>query len=156
MNHLACHTVYHTQVDTITRWDDRSGDDLLRGKRGAQCKNVIPGTIVSLVALEIVRQDPFHAAVGRLRHGSMYVVCTLLPPPSRSLDKISLQKCPGGVGGGLSCVLQMQQIVYSRCRHTRGNPFRTAVPFWGLTTQIMSSLSPERDCGVLEPGGLFL
>ena len=27
------------------------------------------------------------------------------------------------------------------------NPFRTAVPFWGQTNQISSSLSPKRDCG---------
>ena len=27
------------------------------------------------------------------------------------------------------------------------NPFRTAVPFWGQTTQSSSSLSPKRDCG---------
>ena len=27
------------------------------------------------------------------------------------------------------------------------NPFRTAVPFWGQTTQIPSKLSPKRDCG---------
>ena len=27
------------------------------------------------------------------------------------------------------------------------NPFRTAVPFRGQTTQISSSLSPKRDCG---------
>ena len=27
------------------------------------------------------------------------------------------------------------------------NPFRTAVPFWGQTSQIPSSLSPKRDCG---------
>ena len=27
------------------------------------------------------------------------------------------------------------------------NPFRTAVPFWGQTTQCLSSLSPKRDCG---------
>ena len=27
------------------------------------------------------------------------------------------------------------------------NPFRTAVPFWGQTTQISGSLSPKRDCG---------
>ena len=27
------------------------------------------------------------------------------------------------------------------------NPFRTAVPFWGQTSQIFSSLSPKRDCG---------
>ena len=27
------------------------------------------------------------------------------------------------------------------------NPFSTAVPFQGQTTQISSSLSPERDCG---------
>ena len=27
------------------------------------------------------------------------------------------------------------------------NPVRTAVPFWGQTTQILSSSSPKRDCG---------
>ena len=27
------------------------------------------------------------------------------------------------------------------------NPFRTAIPFWGQTTLISSSLSPKRDCG---------
>ena len=27
------------------------------------------------------------------------------------------------------------------------NPFRTAVPFWGQTSQILCSLSPKRDCG---------
>ena len=27
------------------------------------------------------------------------------------------------------------------------NPFRTAVPFWGHTSQISSILSPKRDCG---------
>ena len=27
------------------------------------------------------------------------------------------------------------------------NPFRTADPFWGQTSQISSSLSPKRDCG---------
>ena len=27
------------------------------------------------------------------------------------------------------------------------NPFRTAVPFWGQSTQSSSSLSPKRDCG---------
>ena len=27
------------------------------------------------------------------------------------------------------------------------NPFRTAVPFWGQTSQILSSLSPKWDCG---------
>ena len=27
------------------------------------------------------------------------------------------------------------------------NPFRTAVPFWGQTTQISSSVSPKRDSG---------
>ena len=27
------------------------------------------------------------------------------------------------------------------------NPFRTAVPFWGQTTQLLSNLSPKRDCG---------
>ena len=28
-----------------------------------------------------------------------------------------------------------------------GKPFRTAVPLWGQTTLISSSLSPKRDCG---------
>ena len=27
------------------------------------------------------------------------------------------------------------------------NPFRTAVSFWGQSTQISSRLSPNRDCG---------
>ena len=27
------------------------------------------------------------------------------------------------------------------------NPFRTAVPLWGQTSQISSTLSPKRDCG---------
>ena len=27
--------------------------------------------------------------------------------------------------------------------------FRTAVPFWGQPTQMMSSLSPNRDCGTV-------
>ena len=27
------------------------------------------------------------------------------------------------------------------------NPFTTAVPFWGQTAQILSSVSPKRDCG---------
>ena len=27
------------------------------------------------------------------------------------------------------------------------NPLRTAVPFWGQTSQIIGSLSPKRDCG---------
>ena len=29
----------------------------------------------------------------------------------------------------------------------RVNPFRAAVPFWGQTSHISSSLSPKRDCG---------
>ena len=32
-------------------------------------------------------------------------------------------------------------------RAKRVNPFRTAVPFWGQTTLILSKLSPKRDCG---------
>ena len=28
------------------------------------------------------------------------------------------------------------------------NPFRTEVPFWGHTIQILSSLSPKRDCSL--------
>ena len=31
--------------------------------------------------------------------------------------------------------------------HSLINPFRTAVPFWGQTTQILSNLSPKWDCG---------
>ena len=27
------------------------------------------------------------------------------------------------------------------------HPFRTAVPFWGQTSQSSSSLSPRQDCG---------
>ena len=37
-------------------------------------------------------------------------------------------------------------------------PFRTAVPFWGQTTQISSSLSPKRDCcstGLCSVGELY-
>ena len=30
---------------------------------------------------------------------------------------------------------------------TAVNPFRTAVPFWGQTTQISSSFDPKQDCG---------
>ena len=30
-------------------------------------------------------------------------------------------------------------------------PFRSAVPFWGQTTQISSVLSPERDCSPINP-----
>ena len=38
----------------------------------------------------------------------------------------------------------------------RVNPFRTAVPFWGQTTQISSSLSPKRDSGSKRVNTLFL
>ena len=31
--------------------------------------------------------------------------------------------------------------------NTRCVNFRTAVPFWGQATQMLSSLSPKRDCG---------
>ena len=34
-----------------------------------------------------------------------------------------------------------------RRRQALVNPFRTAVPVWGQTTQTSSSLSPKRDCG---------
>ena len=45
--------------------------------------------------------------------------------------------------------LKSRTTVSSCNTHHTGtsNPFRTAVPFWGQTTQFMSSLSPERDCG---------
>ena len=35
--------------------------------------------------------------------------------------------------------------MYIRCLTT--NPFGAAVPFWGRTSQILSSRSPKRDCG---------
>ena len=38
----------------------------------------------------------------------------------------------------------------------RLNPVRTAVPFWGQTTQIISDLSPKRDCGPQRLIGLTL
>ena len=43
-------------------------------------------------------------------------------------------------------------MLLSQCTRTRTftrylNPFRTAVLFWGQTTQISSRLSPKRDCG---------
>ena len=36
------------------------------------------------------------------------------------------------------------------------NPFSTAVPFWGQTSQIRSNLSPKRDCGTkrVNDGGI--
>ena len=33
------------------------------------------------------------------------------------------------------------------CSHIIFDPFRAAVPFWGQTTNSLSSLSPKRDCG---------
>ena len=33
------------------------------------------------------------------------------------------------------------------CPALQLNPFRTAVPFWGQTSQISSSFVPKRDCG---------
>ena len=37
--------------------------------------------------------------------------------------------------------------VMCRARYLCLERFRTAVPFWGQTTQIRGSLSPKRDCG---------
>ena len=34
-----------------------------------------------------------------------------------------------------------------RCTESYINDFRSAVPFWGQTSQISSSLFPKRDCG---------
>ena len=34
-----------------------------------------------------------------------------------------------------------------KCRYITINPLRTAVPFWGQSNQISSTLSPNRDCG---------
>ena len=52
---------------------------------------------------------------------------------------------------------------HASAKHTsktrsRLDPFRTAVPFWGQTTQISSSLSPKRGCGSKEVNstGVFL
>ena len=58
--------------------------------------------------------------------------------------------------------------VYVRCwRHSKVglpverstmrwlNPFRTAVPFWGQTSQIPCSLSPKRDCGSKGVNGIL-
>ena len=42
----------------------------------------------------------------------------------------------------LSALLPLRNLIPPQ----RG-PFRTAVPFWGQTSQISSSLSPKRDCG---------
>ena len=36
------------------------------------------------------------------------------------------------------------------------NPFRTAVPFWGQSSQISSSFVPKRDCGSKGVKALFL
>ena len=38
-------------------------------------------------------------------------------------------------------------LEYSTMVEDEFNPFGTAVPFWGQTTQFSSSLSPKRDCG---------
>ena len=40
-------------------------------------------------------------------------------------------------------------VINTASSHLCYNPFRTAVPYhmWGQTTQILSSLSPKRDCG---------
>ena len=43
-------------------------------------------------------------------------------------------------GGGVMVLLSMRP---RKAIH----PFRTAVSFWGHSTQILSSLSPNRDCG---------
>ena len=48
-------------------------------------------------------------------------------------------------------------VVFGSCRGTDWllhlNPFSTAVPFWGQTTQIQSSGPPKRDCGSSLPSG---
>ena len=46
---------------------------------------------------------------------------------------------------GLSPMIGTPQRVPGR--GSRLSPLRTAVPFWGKTTQISSGLSPKRDCG---------
>ena len=38
-----------------------------------------------------------------------------------------------------------ESIICPRCE--RLHPFRTAAPLWGQTTQILSNMSPKRDCG---------
>ena len=52
----------------------------------------------------------------------------------------------------ISRPIKMPFYEYSTCffhhdKTTPFNPFRTAVLFWGQTTQTSSSLTPERDCG---------
>ena len=49
----------------------------------------------------------------------------------------------GAWGGGESALKFAPKGVW--CLNM--NPFRTAVPFWGHTTQIPSNLSPKRDGG---------
>ena len=41
---------------------------------------------------------------------------------------------------------KQKQKAKKRYRQWVVNPFRTAVPFWGQTTRISSSLSPKREC----------
>ena len=45
------------------------------------------------------------------------------------------------------CYNQTQNVIPSTSVSAAINPFRTAVPFWGQTSQILSSLSPKRDWG---------
>ena len=51
----------------------------------------------------------------------------------------------GGRFRGIPC-LSVSPFVQQLCI-VRGNPFRTAVPFWAQTGHSLSSLSPKRDCG---------
>ena len=55
--------------------------------------------------------------------------------------RVFFQFRPGGECGS---VLYFSRVPLPLCPI---NPFRTAVPFWGQTTKILSSLSPKRDCG---------
>ena len=43
--------------------------------------------------------------------------------------------------------LSVDDLSVGRVKFSFFYPFRTAVPFWGQTTQILSNLSPKRDCG---------
>ena len=43
--------------------------------------------------------------------------------------------------------VQWKESYGTGCKTIVLNPFRPAVPFWGRTPLILSSLSPKRDCG---------
>ena len=56
----------------------------------------------------------------------------------------------------LSLRLDIVRILFLFCFVLRLDPFRTAVPFWGQTTQISSGLSPQPDCAPTVKGLIVL